>query len=140
MQNLSDAVWDFADGAGCWDMNEKLDVTEENGELKLVTLGIDSHLFNYFDRFDASKYSQLQITYRASGFPKNRTTGGLFYMEKGDKNFTAKKFVRFPSLICDGNEHTLTVKVALKDIIALRLDIVDQTPGTVWLKKIAFLP
>ena len=136
---IENAVWDFTAGKGSWDVPDGMVITEENGELKMDITRTDSHLFNYFDYFDASKYTKLQITYRATGY--KRTTGGLFYLQSGDKNFHHTKFVRFPSLICDGKEHTLTVKVKMPaNIAALRLDIVDQAPGTVWLKKIEFLP
>ena len=137
------AVWDFANGEGTWDSSLKMDVTAENKELKLDITGKDSHLFNLFDRFDGSKYTKLKITYRASGFTPARTTGGLFYLAKGgNKKFNPKDFVKFPSLICDGKEHSFTVNVKFPaaEIYALRLDIVDQAPGTVWLKKIEFLP
>ena len=136
---IDNAVWDFTNGAGSWDMADGMLVSEENGELKLDINRIDSHLFNNFDRFDGSKYSKLKITYRAEGF--KRTTGGIFFTKKGDKNFNAKQFFRFPSLICDGKEHSFTINIKLPaDIQELRLDIVDQTPGTVWLKRIEFLP
>ena len=136
---MENATWDFANGAGSWDTPDGMTVSEENGELKMEVSRIDSHLFNSFDQFDGSKYSKLKITYRAEGF--TRTTGGIFFMKKGDKNYTPKQFFRFPGLICDGKEHSFTIDVKLPaDIDGLRLDIVDQCPGTVYLKKIEFLP
>ena len=138
---LVEPVWNFADGQGAWDETERTDLTMEDGWLKLTVTGIDCHLNNPFERFDGSKVSKLRIVYKASGFTL-RTTGGLFFCTPQAPRHNPGNFVRFPSLICDGEEHEFTVPVDFKgqEISYLRLDIVDQFPGTVWIKSIEFLP
>ncbi len=138
---LTEPVWNFADGAGAWSEADRINVSNEDGWLKLEVTGVDCHLNNPFERVDGSKIRKLRIVYRASGFTR-RTTGGLFYCTPESPRHNPGNFVRFPALICDGEEHEFTVPVNFKgkEISYLRLDIVDQFPGTVWLKSIEFLP
>ena len=138
---IVDPVWNFADGAGAWVESDRMQVSADNGWLKLDITGNDCHLNNIFEKIDGSKVSKLRIVYRATGFNR-RTTGGLFFCTPESRRHTAANFVRFPSLICDGEEHEFTAPVDFKgkEISYLRLDIVDQFPGTVWIKSIEFLP
>ncbi|MBE6358904.1 MAG: hypothetical protein E7057_06625 [Lentisphaerae bacterium] len=139
--NRENPVWDFADANTPWDTGDRLSITPENGELRLDITGGDSHIYNYFDRFDGSKYTKLKVTYRAEGF--KRTTGGFFFIATGygRQHFSQNNFFKFPSLISDGKEHSFTINVKLPPAIhSLRFDIVDQFPGKVWIRKIEFLP
>lgn len=139
--NAETLSWDFADGIGDWNQYEKLKMSFQDKALKLETTAKDSRIINKKCRFGGKLYSKMRVVYRAEGFPGNRTTGQLFFTGSINKNYAYKLRTVLPSLICDGKTHEFTVKVPWGDeqITSLRLDIVDQFPGTVWIEKIELL-
>ena len=134
-------VWDFADGIGDWQNHEKLTMSWQDNSLFLQPIAIDSRIINKNCRFAGKLYKKMVITYRAEGFAQ-RTTGQLFFTSNINKKYAYKLRSNLPPLKCDGKVHDMVIKTPWGDenITSLRLDIVDQYPGKVWIKKIELLP
>ena len=134
-------VWDFADGIGDWQNHEKLTMSWQDNSLFIQPTALDSRIINKNCRFAGKLYKKMVITYRAEGFAK-RTTGQLFFTSNINKKYAYKLRSNLPPLKCDGKEHDMVIKTPWGDenITSLRLDIVDQFPGKVWIKKIELLP
>ena len=140
-RNSQKLVWDFADGIGEWQYGEKLTMSWEDDSLYLQAVAIDSRIINRNCNFDGKLYKKMVITYRAEGFEKS-TTGQLFYTSNINKKYVHKLRSNLPPLKTDGQIHSMMIKTPWGDekITSLRLDMVDQFPGKIWIKKIELLP
>ena len=137
----SKLVWDFADGIGDWYLHEHLKMSWLNNALFYETTGKDSRIMNKLCKFAGKNYTKVRVVYRAEGFT-GRTTGQIFFTSNKSKHFDWKRRRVLPALTVDGKTHEFTVQAPWGDeeVNALRLDMVDQHPGKIWIEKIELLP
>ena len=137
----SKLVWDFADGIGDWYLHEHLKMSWSDNALFYETTGKDSRIVNKLCRFAGKNYTKVRVVYRAEGFT-GRTTGQIFFTSNKSKHFDWKRRRVLPALTVDGKTHEFTVQAPWGDeeVNALRLDMVDQHPGKIWIEKIELLP
>jgi len=143
--------WDFSIDQPDWNKARHLTAIGTEKGLELDVKGYDSNIGNYQMDIDPVKYPKIKIVYTASGF-NGKTNGEIFFTGERTKTFGKAGYFRIPSLICDGKEHTIILD-ANKDLPAgarmwfsekrikqLRLDMVNEFPGKIILKKVEFLP
>ncbi len=143
-------AWDAGNGFNGWGNPVRLTQSIEGGVMILKIEGPDSSIANHQVSIDPVKYNQLEIEYRSQGLPA-QTTGQLFFANAEQKKFIGNQYWRFSSLSSDGKWQTLRLnsqndvtggiaswqKCGLIDKI--RLDMVDQHPGTIEIRKIRFI-
>ena len=134
-------VWDFADGIGDWNQHEKLSMSFKDNALYYETTGKDSRIMNKRCRFAGKNYTKIRIVYRAEGFT-GKTTGQIFFTSSKSKHFDWKRRRVLPALTVDGKTHELTLPAPWGDeeVNSLRVDMVDQHPGKIWIERIELLP
>ncbi|MBE6380944.1 MAG: hypothetical protein E7047_08450 [Lentisphaerae bacterium] len=143
--------WDFSQDQPDWNQSKKLTAIGVDDGLELNIVAYDSYIGNYNVDIDPVKYPRIKIVYSATGLPE-KTSGELFFTGERTSEFGKAGYFRIPSLIVDGKEHTLILD-ANKDLPAgarmwfmekrikqIRLDLVNQFPGKIVLKKVEFLP
>ena len=136
--------WEFPQGAAQWSQLRRLMVVAEADCLRLDLLDRDSGLGIEGLSLSAEEIGAISVEYRAEGFQVT-TTGQLYYATAEAPEFTAERFLNVPSLTTDGKWHTLTIPTdgpwqSAGTVAKLRLDLVDQFPGTLWLRKNRALP
>lgn len=135
-------VWNFAeDGIGDWYLHEKLKMSWSDNALFYETTGKDSRIVNKLCRFAGKNYTKVRVVYRAEGFT-GKTSGQIFFTSNKTKHFDWRRRRVLPALTVDGKTHEFTVQAPWGDeeVNALRLDMVDQHPGKIWIEKIELLP
>ena len=134
-------VWDFADGIGDWYLQEHLKMSWQDNALFFETTGKDSRIMNKLCKFASKNYTKVRVVYRAEGFT-GKTTGQIFFTSNKSKHFDWKRRRVLPALKVDGKTHDFTVQAPWGDeeVNAIRLDLVDQHPGKIWIEKIELLP
>ena len=142
--------WDFTTEQPDWNKARHLTAIGTEKGLELDVKGYDSNIGNYNTDIDPVKYPKIKIVYTASGF-NGKTNGEIFFTGERTKTFGKAGYFRIPSLICDGKEHTMILDAnkdlpaggrmwfAEKRIKQLRLDLVNQHPGKIVLKKVEFI-
>ena len=142
--------WDFTVEQTDWNKSRHLTAIGTEKGLELDIKGYDSNIGNYNTDIDPVKYPKIKIVYSASGFA-GKTSGEIFFTGERTKAFGKAGYFRVPSLIADGKEHTMILDAnkdlpagarlwfAEKRIKQLRLDLVNQHPGKILLKKVEFI-
>ncbi|MBP1583125.1 MAG: beta-galactosidase, partial [Victivallales bacterium] len=143
-------IWNLSGGQYSGVRNLDVDTTGEFLKLN-VTKGACSIISPTLS-LDPLKFGRMALTYRATGFTGMETTGELFYLNTNNKTYSEKFYIPLPPLDCDGEWHTLTVSAnhdcqdggkawrESGEITNVRLDIVNQYPGTIEIKDLEFLP
>ncbi len=138
---VDQTVWTETRGLSLWRDGEALvlDIRQPDSWLRRDNLDIDP-----------ADVAWIHIRYRARGFEAQSTSGEVFYANAGHP-FADGSYIRLPSLVLDGRWHDMWVEVARSmrgdywdfalggQINALRLDLVNQAPGTVELAQVRLL-
>lgn len=147
----SSVSWDFSQDQPDWKQARNLTAVGADNGLELNIAAYDSYIGNYNVDIDPVKYPRIKIVYVASGLPQ-KTSGEIFFTGERTSEFGKAGYFRIPSLIVDGKEHTLILDANSdlpagarmwfmeKRIKQLRLDLVNQFPGKILLKKVELLP
>ncbi len=136
-------LWDSgATGLQGWEGAVRLQAENRNGILILNINGKDSWLTRPGLQLDTRNAEAIEIRYRARNFTVQKTGGELFYVNE-KHGIDGHYYFSLPSLVLDGEWHTLRLVFdecspkIYNDWIAggpvnwLRLDIVNEAPGTV---------
>lgn len=145
-------VWDFSGGRiGPWMRTFHLNAVPAAEGLQLELTARDSNISAKKLAIDPKKCGGVAIEYRAEGFT-GQTTGQLFFTTKTEPKYDGRKQIDLPSLLYDGNWHTIEVdsrqirggrRELWTDgglITGLRLDLADQFPGRITLRSVRMLP
>ena len=152
--NIGRTVWDFAgdDETADWHVNRALTMKSTSDGLLLTVKGADSGIENNRLQIDPKHIGLIRITYQASGFNGKPTSGEVFFAGKPDNNYNGNKYFQVPSLTADGKVHTVTLDASkhiangegywteMQEINSLRLDMVNEFPGEIIIRKIEMLP
>jgi len=142
--------WDFSQDQPDWNKSKHLNAIGSDQGLELDIIKRDSYIGNYTTDIDPVKYPRIKIVYTASGF-SGPTSGEIFFTGERTREFGKAGYFRIPSLISDGQEHTIILDAnknlpaggrmwfSEKRIKQLRLDMVNEFPGKIVLKKVEFL-
>ena len=145
-------VWDFTRPQPDWGNPRRLETCQVDDGLELRVTGEDSSLANTSVRFSPRDYRRFLIEYKATGFVGS-THGELFF--GGESNSGALSDAnRFfvPPLVVDGQWHILEFDAKtgtvggeeswlnMRTVTHLRLDLVNECPGTIILLSVAILP
>ena len=142
-------AWNFPADSAKWSGQRNLERSAVADGIRLNITGYDSNIEHKDLNFDAATYQRIKIEYKASGFAKS-TSGEIFFATASAPEYNGGVYFRVPSLVADGKWHTMILD-ANKDIPAgvkywigtirkMRLDIVNEFPGEIILKKIEVLP
>ncbi len=144
-------AWNFRNTRSVWNTERNLTVQTGPDHLKLDVTGYDSNLGTDRVKIDTDRFTRIRIVYQARGFKGKPTSGEIFFAGSSHPDFADIRSFRVPSLICDGQLHTLTLDAG-RDIPAgaaqwsderlvtkLRFDLVNEYPGEILLKSIEFL-
>ena len=132
-------------------LGKNLKVSLDGPNLSVEITDRDSYILTPKLSLDTAQIGRLAIEYRASGFPGGKTSGEIFYLTPSAQEFSADRCLQLPSLVCDGEWHTLTVSASRNrdggkawreagKVTQLRLDLVNEAPGKIDIRKINFLP
>ena len=136
--------WQFPQGLAQWSQARRLAAVAEADCLRLELQDRDSGLGISGISLTASEIGGFAVEYRAEGFTE--TTGGqLYYATSEAPNFTQEHALYVTSLVQDGQWHTLKIMAdgvwrSAGTVTAMRLDLVDQFPGKLWVRCIYALP
>ena len=133
---------DFQPWTACW----RLNCSRDNGLLKLSNIGKDSSIIARNLKLHNNGFNRVDIRYRAIGTPKS-TRGQIYFTGQGNNRFSDKNSINLPSLVSDGQWHTMSVDIAEKAvdfaswqstsvIKDLRLDMMDQAGGLIEIEYI----
>ncbi|MBN2307765.1 MAG: hypothetical protein JXR94_02270, partial [Candidatus Hydrogenedentes bacterium] len=145
-------LWDPAgEGLQGWTQPGRLEARADGGRLVLTVTGPDSGIRREGLALDPASVETIAIRYRATGFTVQATHGEIFY-QNGAHAFADREYIIVPSLILDGQWHDLLVHVraslrgSVEDwesngpITALRLDLVDESPGVIEIESMSAGP
>jgi len=142
-------TWIFPADSSKWIGQRNLERSSVAEGIKLTITGRDSNIEHKDLNIDAAKYPRIKIEYKASGFAK-ATSGEIFFATTSAPKYNGNVYFRIPSLVLDGKWHTMVLDVEKNlpsgakywtgTIRKLRLDLVNEFPGEIILKKIEFLP
>lgn len=142
------AVWDGANSFRGWEKPYHLRMSIGSRSMVLEITGRDSSISNYSVQINPAECNLIEIEYRAEGLPE-RTSGQIFYANASQKKFQDKQYWRFYNLKSDGKWHLLRLEANNANLAngmnlwtncgmidKLRLDMVDQFPGTIEIRRI----
>lgn len=135
--------WTFSQPTSNW--RDPFGMTLKQGKtaLLLEVTEKDSRIVGRDLAISCFEYGLMRITYRAEGFA-GATNGELFYGTEKFPGIDGNRYFSIGSLISDGKTHELVLNVGAwrehGTVNLLRLDLVNQAPGRIWLEKIEFLP
>ncbi|MBR6471575.1 MAG: beta-galactosidase [Victivallales bacterium] len=137
-------TWEFPEGLAQWTRQRQLNAVAEEDSARLDLLGRDSSLGIEGVSLSTAEIGGFAIEYRAEGFD-TATNGQLFYATAQEPQFGEARQFKVGSLVTDGEWHTINVLAdgawrSAGTVTALRLDLVDQFPGTLWIRSITALP
>ncbi len=148
------SVWLPAADLSCWEFPSALREWSVLRRLKPVA-GSDSVFLDLQERdsglgitglsLEADEIGGFAVEYRAMDFQES-TTGQLYYATVEEPMFTAERMLNVGSLVADGEWHTIKIMAgggawaSAGTVTSLRLDLVDQYPGKIWLRSIRVLP
>ena len=137
-------VWEFPQAASQWTQLRRLAAVAEADCVRLEVLERDSGLGIEHIALEASQIGGFSVEYRAAEFAEG-TSGQLYYATAVTPTFSQEQVLMVPSLVTDGQWHTLKVVAdetwrGADTVTALRLDLVDQCPGKIWLRQVRALP
>ena len=137
-------VWEFPQALSEWNTAMRLTVSSSEDGALLELTARDSYFVNPVVALFAETIGGFAIEYRAEGFTI-ATSGQIYYATEDAPAFGEDHRLVVGSLTTDGSWHTL--KVLTDDnwrssgkVIKLRLDLADQFPGKIWLRRIRALP
>ena len=141
--------WKFPEAADQWNVVRNLSIEKQQNEIALLPTKGDASISITKTDIAPEKYNTLRIYYRAEGFKALRTTGQLFFgTAASPKILSLRRFI-LPTLITDGKPQVMTLDLRNQKvynewlkagkITMLRLDMVDQYPGDVYISKIELL-
>lgn len=143
---VREGIWnkdnDFQPWKACW----RLTCTRNNGFLKLSDIGKDSSIIARNLKLHNNGFNRIDIRYRANGTPKS-TRGQIYFTGQANNRFTDKNSIKLPSLVSDGQWHTMSVDISRNavDFVSwqntavikdLRLDMMDQAGGEIEIEYI----
>lgn len=143
-------LWDGQEDPAVWTETRGLSLSRDAEPLVLDIEQPDSWLRRADLDIDPADVAWIHIRYRARGFETQSTSGEVFYAN-AHHAFADESYIRLPSLILDDRWHDMWVEVARSmrgdywdfalggQITALRLDLVNQAPGTVELAQVRLL-
>ena len=135
--------WNFSDFLIDWGDPKGMMLIQEDDSLLLDVVDPDSRMVARELAIPGDKFARLCITYRAEGFV-GATNGELFYGTEKFPGIDGSRFFPIGSLIADGRTQELLIDVrgwkGKGTINILRLDLVNQAPGQIYLEKIEFQP
>ena len=143
-------VWDFSKSQTSWGKPRNLKMSQTADGLLLDVTGKDSSIENAALSLNPHIIARIKIEYKAEGFA-GATNGEVFFAGTNNPNYKDNNRFYIPSLISDGKPHTieLTTKQLMAGekswtdigtITKLRLDLVNQCPGRIVLRKVMALP
>lgn len=117
----------------------------EDGIMILNITGEDSRISNDKVQIITSQYNRFYLEYRTSSFPR-KTSGQLYFLDASSQSFSETKRFRLPSLVSDGEWRIISLDLdrsvawqsAMGKVSCLRLDLVDQSPGIIEIRKMGF--
>lgn len=124
-----------------WKDAKGLQARNDAGILCLNVTASDAWLIRGGLAIDPKTVGVLCIRYRARGFTGGPTSG-QFYYGNSRHGFQHTNHVPLPALMPDGNWHDLVILLCSSDwdeggtVSRIRLDMVDQFPGTIEVKAI----
>ncbi|MFA6931139.1 MAG: hypothetical protein WCT05_12505 [Lentisphaeria bacterium] len=143
------STWDFTRPQPSWDKTRNLSTESVPEGLLLTVSGSDSNIGNDNTALDPTIYNGVSITYCASGFSQ-KTNGEFFFCNEKEAAFDDRKKIPIPSLISDGNWHTMKLSFNQVQggkrlwyeggkVTRLRLDLVNQFPGIITLQHLSLI-
>ncbi|MBO4619917.1 MAG: hypothetical protein J5654_07380 [Victivallales bacterium] len=136
--------WEFPQGAAQWSQARRLAAFAEADCLRLELQDYDSGLGISGISLTSGEIGGFAVEYRAEGFTE--TTGGqLYYATSEAPDFSQARALHVTSLTQNDQWHTLKIMAdgvwrSAGTVTAMRLDLVDQFPGTLWVRRIYALP
>ena len=141
--------WKFPEAADQWNVVRNLSVEKNSDAIALLPSKGDASIAIPKCDIDPAPYNTLRIYYRAEGFKALRTTGQLFFgTAASPKILSLRRFI-LPTLITDGKPQVMTLDLSKQKvydewlkagkITMMRLDMVDQYPGDIYISKIELL-
>ena len=128
-------VWNKSNNFKGWDSAVAAKKQIVDGIMILSSIKFDCRIVNRNVDFDPEQYNTFTFTYRASGGPKKK--GELFFCHAGE-GFSDKRRWDTPSLIADGQWHTVSITPAVRsswcnggNIKALRFDPTNSAGGKI---------
>ncbi|MBP5299813.1 MAG: hypothetical protein J6Y80_00280, partial [Victivallales bacterium] len=136
--------WEFPGALSEWRVSMRLAASASGDSALLEIVSRDSYLANPSVSLDSGEIGGFEVEYRAEGFAEG-TSGQLYYATEESPAFGEERHLPLGSLVADGRWHTLKVLAdeawrSAGVVTKLRLDLVDQFPGRIWLRRVRALP
>ncbi|MBR4124875.1 MAG: beta-galactosidase, partial [Victivallales bacterium] len=137
-------VWEFPHALSEWSQTARLTAIATDDSVLLDLAARDSYLVNPAVVLASSEIGGFEVEYRAEEFAEG-TCGQIYYATDDSPAFGEHHALVVGSLTADGKWHKLKVPTdetwrTAGTVTKLRLDLADQFPGKIWLRRVRALP
>ena len=139
--SFGDIVWNSKDKFNDWKRYRNCTTKVENGILTLSDIAFDCLIVNDSININPTLFNGISITYKAQDI--TTPSSGEVFFTHGSENFSEKRRWTIPSLIADGQWHTISIKpknlnswITGGNISSLRIDMVNKPGGKIAIKEI----